>query len=65
MSNFLDRTLFIDLRSLSTEVMDKGIYKGMTRAEIFLKQTKQITATLSEIPDMQIKENRKAFNDQG
>ena len=65
MSNFLDRTLFIDLRSLSREVMDKGIYKGMTRVEIFLKQTKQITATLSEIPDMQIKENHKAFNDQG
>ena len=42
--------------------MDKGhVYVGATRAEMFLKHTRKITATLDEIPDNEIKENYKAF----
>ena len=59
----IERVRFLtDLRSLSREVMDKGhVYVGATRAEMFLKYTRKITATLDEIPDNEIKENYKAF----
>ena len=59
----IERVRFLtDLRSLSREVMDKGhVYVGATRAEMFLKHTRKITATVDEIPDNEIKENYKAF----
>ena len=55
----IERVRFLtDLRSLSREVMDKGhVYVGATRAEMFLKHTRKITATPDEIPDNEIKEN--------
>ena len=42
--------------------MDKGnVYLAGTRAEIFLKHTRQITATLDEVQNNNIKEHYKAF----